>query len=1384
MEEFDWVQSLAAFDYGTTSEAPTDTPLGPFQESTASAASRGSFASFVCHVKHLERRLRSFSDVVLDDSSNVTVSGKILGQGRTFMVRHAQWVQKPTEPPMDVALKEIISDLQDTGGTPSNMSNPIHKPQSDWKDILFEIRALLHEPIRYHPNLVRLLGIRWGLSPISESTYPVLIMEYAALGTFSALQASSVPLSSSIKQKLCYDVSRALSALHASAIVHGDMKHENVLIFPSKKAVEDLPYTAKLADFGGSVMDMTSEEFRKMETWTWPFQAPEISSNRPLTRSGMMLTDAYSFGLLVWRALMDGEGFVSLPGAAQDASDQAKRDLSTLKASESFTNAAVSAIKHYGARKGLTKRCVEMSCYVLLHTVRLNPEDRHLVKAQAALRGIRPGHISAYLDFVREKNEARDATEARGAPGRHGITRDSLAFTLGRYGNDADLQDNIPGFRPRLDEPSAEKFLFEPESLKHILTWDQQRQMLDEMKDAANRIVPSLRGVLDMKRTVAAFYVFQCYLVEFGTEFDAEEAIQWLLKASAGDDSYEDEDYLAQAFVWRLSRALDVDISIGPSKLVSLLRRSALRGHRTCLQDMLELAASDSAPGRQEWNSSYNQSRRLLQTQMGAVGMVCFFSSFLTAPWDTIDITNVSQLDNCIRAVIWSDYDACLRPQDDTRERDPLRRRGEDLERTAVDNIYVNRHGHGLLHWAAARGALDTLRHMIFKYKCNFDLPNQHLVETPLMCASQGGNLECARLLIDNGADPNGYPFGQESPLHWLCSFAPNEMETVAKRLLTAGANIEIRSGGMRHDVRGIRADWEHVFETRTTPLGRAVLMNDLVAVKTLLDLGANPLARTAKKHRGEWEGLEGSTKMLDVSSPFELSAVLCTPEILTLFIQHIDENNSTSKIKLLDEASMLTLAHEKTVVGFDPISLQSRLVRGGGKYKTNLRATLMLLYGRALPFNGVSPADELQVERSRVLCREVELGNLDVVECLLDLNYNSDGTADFRPLLKAVQLNHGAMFALLTHYKATANITQMTRTGNISLLHICASRPRQSRPGSSIAEALLEVGVAVESKDPRSKPPIALAILHQNFDVASALVKHGANVDATYPLTTPGLSGPEIKTATVLVEILSQHTMQTLESLNFLFGRRGGGPKQRPSFYVDPVNRLSILHQLAGSPHFTQIAQITPKILNLCLETYAETALINYKHPILGTALYHAASSGHKPMVERLLQYGAKITSDSGPYVEDSVHTLLRPKESYTPLWAALLRLDDALKKGALFPPAGSRNAWLKSNAIQNAKKIIELLAEDIHDSLSQQAITLLKSKRSSLEEQFRVAHEEELAERRNLRASDDEHPVDLGVLLGSRQSDEEKIREICAGPEVEWQTEHISQFFEELSL
>ncbi|CAN9146874.1 unnamed protein product [Alternaria sp. RS040] len=1039
----------------------------------------------------------------------------------------------------------------------------------------------------------------------------------------------------------------------------------------------------------------------------------------------MVLTDVYAFGLLVWRAFEDGQGFVSLPGAAQDASDEDKRSLSARKASQSFTASAVASIHEYASMRGMSQRCVNTITYTILHTVRLEPEDRDLVMAQAALRGLDLGHIPRYLRFIKKKNEELAASETGGPPGKHGIARDGAALFLGRYGNDIDLQHNIPGFRPRLNEPNPEEVLFEPERLKKILTWDQQRQILDELKATANDSANAPGDPIEMNKTVAAFHVFQCYLLEFGTKFNADETVQWLSKASSHDDSHDDADYLAQVWIWRISRALEVNVNLTQGRLESLLRISVMRGHWSCLQDVLELINTSTGATQQQWSNKFQQFRNILLSQMGAVGMSYFFSPHMTPPWNRVNLRDISQLDETIVAILGDTYDSCLRvlnsqlPKSSTQE---YQRGGK----TAFDQVYVNIRGHGPMHYAAASGNLDALRHMAAKYNCDVDLPNQHVDETPLVCACSGGKLDCALLLLDKGANANGYHHGQEGPLHWLCSFLPNEMEIIASALIKAGADIELRSRAMRADVRGIRADWEHIFEIKTTPLGRAVLMNSLPAVKVLLRLGADPLKKSANKHPGEWKGDKAT--MVDISSPFELAAALTLPEILAEFIKHIDGPTGAPRRKLPDVSSVVDLARGKKVTKFDPLSLRSRLVRHGHKYKNNLRFTWMILLARSIPFQGAIPTEELQKARSRTLCDEVAHGNLDIVECLLQLGYSASGTSDHRPLQKAIELNHEEMFKLLIRYRADTSVTTTTPAGNISLLHICASRPRQSRPGRYIADALIIAGIPIESTDRRVKPPLALAVLNQNFDVAQALIDNNADVDAVYPLEVYGLNGPETKSVSVLVEILSQHTNRTLESLKFLFGKRDGGPAQRPAFYVDLTSKLTILHLLAGSPNYTQIGQITPKILNLCLEMSRDT---------------------------------------------------------WTPLWAAILRLDEELKKGVLFPPDGPSGTWFNLNIVQNLEKIVAFLSSNDEDTLAQQAVEHLKTKMEVFQAESRISRIEKAKAKREGKIMEEEHPLDLGILSGkSGETDEKTIQDICTSLEDEWRTEKIQAILRGIEL
>src|SRR3954469_22870317 len=79
---------------------------------------------------------------------------------------------------------------------------------------------------------------------------------------------------------------------------------DNVLIFtnPSVDAGSINKYTAKLADFGASLVAMDGTRFR---SYTVPWNAPEYLEI--LDPEGLKRVDVYSFGLLCWAVMLHGK---------------------------------------------------------------------------------------------------------------------------------------------------------------------------------------------------------------------------------------------------------------------------------------------------------------------------------------------------------------------------------------------------------------------------------------------------------------------------------------------------------------------------------------------------------------------------------------------------------------------------------------------------------------------------------------------------------------------------------------------------------------------------------------------------------------------------------------------------------------------------------------------------------------------------------------------------------------------------------------------------------------------------------------------------------------------------------------------------------------------
>jgi serine/threonine protein kinase len=170
------------------------------------------------------------------------------------------------------------------------------------RTILREVSILTLPQIRGNDYIINIFGWDWNASDdeSSRGVSPVLVMEYAALGSLDAF-LSTGSYGASMKLLWCYQVCSALSSLHNSGVIHGDVKPENVLV-----CEKDGEIVVKVADFGNSLFETSSEG---SYCCTQAYAAPELSHGHTLSRPALKLCDIFSFGLLVWEAILDGKHY-------------------------------------------------------------------------------------------------------------------------------------------------------------------------------------------------------------------------------------------------------------------------------------------------------------------------------------------------------------------------------------------------------------------------------------------------------------------------------------------------------------------------------------------------------------------------------------------------------------------------------------------------------------------------------------------------------------------------------------------------------------------------------------------------------------------------------------------------------------------------------------------------------------------------------------------------------------------------------------------------------------------------------------------------------------------------------------------------------------------
>lgn len=253
----------------------------------------------------------------LDGPHNIVLPGldkstwaKRIGAGAQFTV-----FVDTRRPDQDRVIKRV--NVFDTYGSQQQKREEDANFRKQLYTIETEILALCHPPLRRHRNIVTLFA--WGYDYRDDSNspaVPILYMEKALCSLFSFLTGDGSTNPSSVDQdivgyQLCLDISEGLSAMHKYGIVHGDIKPDNILVFPQNNP--KVPYIAKLSDFGVCVtlqgdsapVDFTA--YRGTPGWRPPEASRYMEEiHGPFSPELLLRSDSFSYGLLVLSLLATG----------------------------------------------------------------------------------------------------------------------------------------------------------------------------------------------------------------------------------------------------------------------------------------------------------------------------------------------------------------------------------------------------------------------------------------------------------------------------------------------------------------------------------------------------------------------------------------------------------------------------------------------------------------------------------------------------------------------------------------------------------------------------------------------------------------------------------------------------------------------------------------------------------------------------------------------------------------------------------------------------------------------------------------------------------------------------------------------------------------------
>ncbi|KAI1503803.1 hypothetical protein F5X99DRAFT_406802 [Biscogniauxia marginata] len=385
-------------------------------------------------------------------------------------------------------------------------SYPSHPPlvafDRHFDQLVLELRILGHNKIRKNPHIVNILGV--CMDEFNGVPALDLVLEYSSLGSLNSfLVSNGLDISITQRTDLLLQVAKGLAAFHDLKISHGDVKIQNVLVFPLDNAADR--WLAKVSDCGESSIAPRDDPAARLEPriGTRLLNAPEIRKwdcikDGGTTIEDAMLTDIFSFGLLAWEVCKEGKSFFDYSWAGSNSRDM---DIDSME--EFLNNLPNNQLQEYGL-----EFLQSLGLEQVLH-------DRLSLLLKGALQdnaGSREP-MSKLIEILEEPQRSEDFLDMP-----DNSSSESIGDILGDlFGRSLSSWTTSNSLYELLDygRMLGNNFI---DDLPRVL----RERILSELKAlATNEVLPQ------NLRAHAAMTVSECYTVGFSGQHDSKEVLAW-----------------------------------------------------------------------------------------------------------------------------------------------------------------------------------------------------------------------------------------------------------------------------------------------------------------------------------------------------------------------------------------------------------------------------------------------------------------------------------------------------------------------------------------------------------------------------------------------------------------------------------------------------------------------------------------------------------------------------------------------------------------------------------------------------------------------------------------------------------------------------------------